>query len=246
MSSKGFVYNIINGKKNLSKSNAFRLSEALKHTRREAEYFDNLVSFNQAENLNERNLYFDRLCHTRSRGRGNPVQPVHLIKDQFEFFSKWYHAVIRSLIDMTEFSGDFLRLSKMVNPRISIRETRQSVELLEKLGLIKRGENGIWKITDKSVTTGSEVASLAVENYHMETADLAKRALGVTPADRRNVSGLVLGISENGYRRICEELREFQGRIMEIADADSEADRVYHLNFHFYPASDTCRERTDK
>jgi uncharacterized protein (TIGR02147 family) len=243
MSNKGFVYNIIKGEKALSKSNAFRISGALKHGRYEAEYFENLVSFNQAKNMKEKNLYFDRMCRIREKGKGACSQPAQLRKEQFEFFSKWYHTIIRSLIDMYEFRGDYRWLAKMVNPSILPRDAKKSVQLLEKLGLIEKQKSGLWKVTDKSVTTGKEVAGLAVENYHMEAAELAKRAIHETTADKRNISGLVLGISQEGYARIVEEIQEFQKKVMAIADSDEEADRVYHFNLHLYPVSRAGNER---
>ncbi|MBN1575859.1 MAG: TIGR02147 family protein [Chitinispirillaceae bacterium] len=246
LNSKGFVYNIVNGKKLLSKSNTFRLSEALGHNRPETEYFDNLVSFNQAKNLHERNHYFGLLCHIRTRGRGASSEPTRLVKEQFLFFSKWYHTIIRSLIGMYGFTGDYARLAKMVRPPILPSQARQSIALLEKLGLIEKDANNAWTVTDNSVTTGPEVASLAVENYHVEAAELAKRSIRETAPDMRNISGLILGISDTGYRRICEELREFQSRIMAIADDDDEADRVYHFNFHLFPVSETGGERGKK
>jgi uncharacterized protein (TIGR02147 family) len=46
---KGFVYNLMNGSKKISKSSIFKLSKALNHTRQEAEYFENLIAFNQAK-----------------------------------------------------------------------------------------------------------------------------------------------------------------------------------------------------
>jgi uncharacterized protein (TIGR02147 family) len=227
LNSKGFVYNIINGKKVLSKSNAFGISEALKHARNEAEYFENLVSFNQAKNIRERNHYFDRLCRIRTKSRGSSSKPMQLMREQFEFFSKWYHTIVRSLIDMYEFTDDYKWLSKMVNPPILPREAKQSVALLEKLGLIERRDDGVWRVTSKSVTTGREVSGLALENYHLEAAELAKRALSAIPSDQRDITGLILGISERSYHLICDE----------------EADRVYHFNFHFYPVSEIDRER---
>ena len=45
---KGFLHNVIHGHKNLSKTSVVKLSQALEHTRTQAEYFENLVFFNQA------------------------------------------------------------------------------------------------------------------------------------------------------------------------------------------------------
>jgi uncharacterized protein (TIGR02147 family) len=41
---KGFVYNLINGKRSLSKSNLFKMREALGLNKYEADYFGNILS----------------------------------------------------------------------------------------------------------------------------------------------------------------------------------------------------------
>jgi uncharacterized protein (TIGR02147 family) len=242
---KGFVYNIINGDKVLSKSNIFKLSQALGHNKYEVEYFENLVCFNQAENLAERNFLFEKMGHIKNKGKATSAAQIAR-KDQFEFYSKWYHAMIRSIIDMYKFTDDYKWLAKMINPSISVNQAKQSVQLLEKLGLICKEKNGVFKVCNKSLTTGKEIVNLAVQNFHNECTDLAKRSIQEFPTENRNITGLTLGISEKNYKRICEEIQEFQLKIMEIANTDQDANRVFQLNFHLFPTSNQDIERQKK
>lgn len=239
---KGFVFNIIKGDKVLSKPNAFKLSQALGHNRYEAEYFDCLVSFNQAKNLAERNYLFERLGQIHNRGKATSSSQIAR-KDQFEFYSKWYHVVIRSIIEMYRFTGDYSWLGKMVNPPITAPQAKQSVQLLIKLGLVYRGKDRVYKVSNKNLTTGGDVVNLAVQNFHSECTDLSKRAINEFPPKTRNITGLTLGISEKTYQYICKEILEFQTRIVTIADMDDEANRVYQFNFHFFPTSNQDIER---
>ena len=85
--------------------------------------------------------------------------------------------------------------------------------------------------------------SIAFRNFHMACNNLAARAFAHFPLDIRNMTGLSLGISEEGYKRICEEIQEFQKKIIEITNADQKANRVYQLNFHFFPTSKSSPER---
>ncbi|HMA65910.1 MAG TPA: DUF4423 domain-containing protein, partial [Chitinispirillaceae bacterium] len=166
-----------------------------------------------------------------------------LRKDQYEFISNWYHVMVRSIIGMYGFKGDYRWLAKMVNPPITPAQAKNSVDLLEKLDLIKKGVDGGYTISDSSLTTGKDVLSVAFQNFHISCADLAKRAIAVLPVNKRNMSGLTLGISEKTYQTICDEIQQFQTRIMEIADRDLDSDRVYQLNFHFFPTSDISPEK---
>lgn len=114
--SKGFIYNIINGKKILSKSNIFKLSQALDHNQYEAEYFEHCVAFNQTSDLLERKALLEKMNNMKNFRKG-PNKAQLLRKDQYEFISNWYHVMVRSIIGMYGFKGDYRWLAKMINPR---------------------------------------------------------------------------------------------------------------------------------
>jgi uncharacterized protein (TIGR02147 family) len=242
---KGFIYNIIRGKKALLKSNISRISHALGHTRYEAEYFAALIAFGQAKDIVGRSYLFEKMNTMKNPGKAKSVAQV-LRKDQYEFYSNWYHVMVRLIIGMYEFKGDFKWLSKMIDPPITVPQARHSVQLLEKLGLIGKSIDGVYRISDLNITTGKDVTSIAFQNFHMACNALAKRAFAHFPLDARNMTGLSLGVSEDGYKRICEEIQNFQTKIIEITNADLKADRSYQLNFHFFPTSKSSPERKRK
>lgn len=233
---KGFIYRVIKGEKNLSQKSLVQLSNSLGLTKSESNYFSNLVSFNQAKTLDERNYFHTRLESMKSTN-GRYTQLQLLRKDQYSYFSKWFNLVIRSLIDMYGFRDDYTWLAKTVFPPITIKQAKQSVGLLEKLGLIKKQKNGTYQTVDKSVDTGKEVLSLAVLNFHQEMMRLAARAVNELPKTKRNVTGMTMGISEKTYKLICDEIQDFQLKLSKLIEEDKTADRVFQLNFHFFPLS---------
>jgi uncharacterized protein (TIGR02147 family) len=235
-SNRGFIFNVIAGKKNLSRSSAVKLSQALQLNPREADYFENLVSFNQAKNLRERNYFFDKLNAIKSNCQG-AAAIWETRKEQYEFYAAWYISAIRSLIDMHKFKDDYQWLAKSVFPPIKPKEAKKAVQLLEKLGMIQKQKDGFYKVADKTITAGREIVQLGLQNFHVQTTELAKRALEELPKDKRNISGLTLGISKKTYDEMCKEIAEFQLKLLAIAEADREADNVYQLNFHFFPVS---------
>jgi uncharacterized protein (TIGR02147 family) len=241
LNSKGFLYNVISGKRTLSRSNILGLNQAMKLDKYEADYFENLVAFNQAKNLKERNLFFERLTSIKAAGK-TAWEPQLVRSDQFEYYSKLHHSVIRSLIDLYGFNGDYKWLACNVKPKITPRQAKKAVELLERLGFIKRKGNSFIAV-DKTITSPPEVQSLAVQNFHQQAAELALKAISELPRDARNVSGATLGISKVGYKRICEEINVFRTRLLQIAEDDHNADAVYQLNFQLFPVSRTDIER---
>lgn len=235
-SNRGFLFNVITGKKNLSQSSAVRLSQALRLNSKEADYFENLVSFNQAKNLKERNYFFDKLNAIKSNRQG-AATIRETRKDQYAFYAAWYISAIRSLIDMHNIKDDYGWLAKSVYPPIKPKEAKRAVALLESLGMIQKQNGGFYKVTDKTITAGKEIVRLGVQNFHLQTAELAKRALQELPKDKRNISGLTLGISKTAYDNMCKEIMAFQSKLLAMAEADKEAGNVYQLNFHFFPVS---------
>jgi uncharacterized protein (TIGR02147 family) len=116
-------------------------------------------------------------------------------------------------------------------------DAKRAVRILEKLGMIRKGKDGVYAVTDKTITASREIVQLGLQNFHLQTLDLAKRALQELPKDRRNISGLTLGISKDTYNAMCSEIEAFQTRLLAMAEADREASDVYQLNFHFFPVS---------
>jgi uncharacterized protein (TIGR02147 family) len=151
--------------------------------------------------------------------------------------------MIRSLLDIHEFTDDYKWLAKMLSPGITPLQAKKSIQLLERLGLIEKRKNGTYTVTQKSLTTGQEVRSLAVQNFHTACTDLAKRAIAEIPSEIRNITGLTMGISDKTYEKVCEEIQKFQAKLIELAETDEEPERVYQLNFALFPTTQKESER---
>jgi uncharacterized protein (TIGR02147 family) len=214
--SKSFICTVVQGKRSLSRACVIALSQAMKLNKTETDYFENLVGFNQAFTLQERNHYFEKLSSIKTTGK-NPWKPQLLRNDQYEFYSRPQHAVIRALIDQRPFKGDYAWLAKSVRPRITVREARISVELLARLGFIKKRKDGVWEVIDKVMVTSPEVTSLAIQNFHRQTGELALQALSDLPKDKRNITSVTLGISPQTYKVVCDEIQAFRERLACIA-----------------------------
>lgn len=234
---RGFLHNVIHCKRDLTKVSLVKVSRAMGHEKEEAEYFENLIFFNKAVDIKDKNYFFEKLKSVKSTNRFAAIAQ-EIRNDQYDFYSKWYHSAVRSLIDMHPFKNNYHWLAKNIFPPITPGEAKKSVQLLERLGLIElKDEN--YRLTSKSITSGNEVTSLAVHNFHKEAADLAKNALDSVPPEKRNFTGLTLGISQKTYSNICEEIQQFRQKIIQIVEQDEDADRTYQLTFNLFPMTST-------
>ncbi len=140
--SKSFIKLVIDGKKNLTAESIERLNKSLKLGDKQFAYFKDLVEFNQATSSQVQNFLMEKLLSYNKRNSARQV-----LQNQYDFYRNWYHNTIRELVCVVRFGDDFRMLGALVKPSISARKARQSVELLENLGLIRKKDNGLGKRT---------------------------------------------------------------------------------------------------
>src|SRR6185503_2423307 len=180
--------------------------------------------------------YFQRMLALKRR-----MKVAKIGEEQYEYYTRWYHPVVRSLVSKVDFvkgpsaEPDYARLGKGLMPPISAREAKKSVAHLEKLGFIARGKDGRYTQTQAFVSTGDEVGSLNVVNYHKQVSRLAEEAHDRSEKEERDISALTLGISEEAFKRIKGRIQAFRKEIMDMAQASETPDRVYQFNFQFFP-----------
>jgi len=229
---KSFIPHVIEGKKNLSKNSIYKLAMALKLEKKSFSYFEDLVAFNQAATLDQRNYFFSKLSEYNKRNIARIVQ-----KKQYDFYTKWYHNTIRELVTIADFKEDYIKLARMVKPSITPQQARQSVALLLQLGLIEK-KHGRYIQTDRAISTGDEVYSLGIQNFHVQNLVMAADAVSLCPAEERDISTLVVGLSPKGFKTVKEEIRQLRKRLVEIVDLDESAEKVYTINFQLIPTSE--------
>jgi uncharacterized protein (TIGR02147 family) len=232
VASSSWLTEVLGGTKGISKSLANKISQALHHSKKESRYFETLVSFNQAKTVDERNFYYRELTALKSS-----VNPSVVNKDQYDYYTTWYHSVIRSLIGIVRFKSDFKGLAQLVSPPITPAQAKQSIKLLESLGFIHKKDDGYYEIKDRAITTGDYGTALAISNFQQETMKLAFESLDRYPKQERDISTVTMGISRQGFEKIKEEANAFRRKIIAIANEDSNIERVFQMNLQLFPVS---------
>ena len=231
---KDFISRVMNGDKNLSSQSIPKVASGLRLGKHETEFFIALVKFNQAETTEERNSAFGEMQAVLKVVRFAEKQ--HLLGHaQYMVYSHWRHLTIRSLIGMYGFDGDYESLARRVHPRITAEEAKASVKLLEDCMLIKKGKNGKYVLTENAITTGDRTSKLALRGFHQDCLKLAADSIDRDPPGTRHISGLTLGISQEGYERIVERINAFRKEIALIAEEDENSDKVFQLQFALFP-----------
>lgn len=229
--SPSFFTKILKGESNVSPAMAGRLAEAFRLTRSEAEYFELLVLFNQAQTHADKKRYFERLAAIRR------VKVGVLSTEQHRLFEEWYYVAIRELLAFVAVRGDGSELASLLRPSIRPAQARKALETLEGLGLARRNAQGAWERVDAVLTTGDEWRSEAIAGFQERMLGLARQALDRMETGERDITTLTLSVGTSDLLLIRERLARARREILEIARAQPRPDRVLQINMQVFPLS---------
>ena len=204
---------------------------------RDREYFETLVRFNKSRNPEDTAILFDKLMALA----GVKAHPVE--RDQFEFYSAWYHSGIRALLGHMRYRGDAAALAKALNPPIPEKRAQESVELLQRLKLAAEDSDGALRPTDALITTGGNLQTAAVMQFQREMIRLAEESLVRHPKGQRDVSTVTLSIAARDLEAIRERITGLRRSAINIASLCAKPDAVFQLNIQLFPLS---RFKADK
>lgn len=181
--SPNFLQLVIEGKRNLSPESIEKFTNALGLSKKQAEFFRVLVYLNQARTVGEKKIYAEQLMQFR------PFRHIHpLRQDQVRYYADWYNIAIRELTTLPEFSEEPAWIARRLVPPISPQQAQKALDLLLHLGLLKRDESGRLVQADAFLSTGDEVTSASVANYHRTMIQKGAEALDRFPGPARDIS----------------------------------------------------------
>jgi uncharacterized protein (TIGR02147 family) len=236
--SSSFFKDVLNGRARLSPPRVAKFAKIFRLTRPETEYFENLVLYTQAESEDEKERCLRRLT------QGSPARRHALLEAfQLEYVKKWHYAAVREYLALEAFKGDYEALAAGLRPAITPAEAKEAVQLLLKLGLVRKNAQGGIEKVDDVVTTGPSADRESLKSGIRANLELALRALDDVSSDLRPFSYLTLSVSEESFDFIREKLRAVRREILDVVTRDTAVDRLYQLNFQLFPISKTVKRR---
>jgi uncharacterized protein (TIGR02147 family) len=231
INSSSFYPQIIRGNRNLTKNTIIKTCIAFNLSDQQAEYFENLVFFNQAKTIKEKNFYFDRLIQKQ---KFRNVKKIN--EEQFEYFSAWYHCIIREAVAIVNFNDDYDRLARFLHPAVTAEEAKRSVQLLLHLGFLKKNGDRYVQSEPLLATEGSTDFEIhRLTNFQISMLKMAIEAYDRWKQDKRLTSATAFGFSSQNYPKFVEILRDCRLRMMKLAMEDEYPDQVYMLSMNFFP-----------
>lgn len=230
--SSNYAMLVMQGKRNLSGDGIIKVARALKLKKPEAEFFENLVRFNQAATDAEKGFYYERIASNRRYAAARPLE-----REQYEYYSKWYIPVIREMVQLKDFRDDPAWIAAHVKPAITSREAEAALKLLIELGLLIRDDRGRLAQQDAHIAGGDEVSSIAMTNFQREMIERAAASIEATPPAEREIGSVTFAVSKKKLTEAKRMIREFRSKLAGFLAEEKEADAVYQFNIQLFDLS---------
>jgi len=232
LKSPNYLKLVIDGERNLSHEMAGRFAEAFNLDDDEARYFADLVAFNQAASLAERNKHYGRLTGYQRYRQAQKLDLAHAA-----YYSAWYMPAIRELAARSDFREEPAWLAEQLVPPISTLEAERSLQILIELGMLVRDDSGKLRQAEVLLSTGPETRGLHIAAYHRGMMQRAMESIDLVPPSERDISSLTICLGANGLRSFKERVQRFRRELLELSALEDDPEQVVQMNFQLFPLS---------
>lgn len=227
--SRSYLRLVMMGQRELTTQTIPKVASALELTKTQYKYFETLVQMNQAKTIPEREFLLSKIIHS-----AKSYQPTK-VKNSYEYLSSYQTPRILSAIFLKDIECNSKTLSKYF--KMDEKRVVEILKTLEKLELIYE-ENGRWKTLHKFVKVDDELGNIALQTFHNNLLEEAKKAI-LLPPKERDFRSITLSLDEEKYQQYLEDIRNFSKQILgKYQNQKGNAHRIYHLNFQCIPVSE--------
>ncbi len=229
-SSSSYCLNVIRGRFNLTPKSIEKISKAMDFEPLQKAYFEALVQYNQAQQVDERDQAWEQILQIRKQ-----IEFTHITTREQAYFSKWYYPVVRELAVESDWNGDFRVLARTLTPQITTEEAREAVKNLLEWGLLKKDGERYERVSQ--MLDAAEIPPIALRKIRREYIQHAIGAVESMPKEERFAAFTTLAMSESSYNYAVEVLEDARKKIIARAANDLDVERVYEMMLVAFPMS---------
>lgn len=235
---QGFFIDVVKRRKKLSDNAAKKMIKGMDLADDRARYFKYLVKYDQAKDGEEKELLLKKLLEFKSKTLFNSVSLKYA-----NYYLKWYNPVIREIIAIEGFDGDYRKLADKIFPRVNVAQVKESVSVLEALGIIEKNTEKGYKVTVMKLRPDVVELREVIKNLHRRWIEHSIKAIDAIEPEDRYISSLMAGLPAGilpELTRKFEELKEYVLATAQQHEKDLKKDmRIYQFNFQLFPRSAT-------
>lgn len=228
--SKGYFNNIISGRVPLGSSMTDRFILLLDLKGNQAKYFRALVNFCQTIEKGEKEFYFDQLI------KFNKIPSKEMDSSFYMYYKNWLNAVVRSLLDIYDFDGNYGTLAKKLLFPITAKQVEMSINTLKSLELVKEDRNGYLKPAEKAITAGKEIKEFLLRQYQSGCLSHSANVVMNENVRPQKVTTMTASVSDEAYEEIKKRIDQLKSEVRSIVHNDkNDAAKLCQVNIHFFP-----------
>ena len=223
--SRSFLRLVIVGKRTLTESVLPALVRSLELEKKESLYFMTLVRFNNARDIETRQLYFNELQ--------TYLKEQHtVIHNAYDYLSSHWCPRIHVILTLEGVDTSVVSLSKMTG--LSKSKVKEVLQILQCIGNAFE-KDGQWFSKDCIFEVPDELSNLAIQSFHKNSLEMGIEAIGKDP-DERQFQSIFFALSEDEYQEVCKRIDSFTTNLLhEFGRKKSYNKRLYQLNENLIP-----------
>ena len=94
-----------------------------------------------------------------------------------------------------------------------------------------------WKQSSALVSTGPEISSHLIHNYHKIVLDLTKEVMDRIPPSGRDVSTMTLGVIRDRVPQLKKMIQQFRQEVLKLVSVDTQPQEVVQVNIQMFPVT---------
>lgn len=222
---------VIVGERPLTSKAAERIAKALDLHGEGRRYWTTLVKYANARLPAERDNLFRLAMSYKTRAK-----PAELTPAQAEYFSEWYHPVIRELTGLAEFDGDPEWIKSRLSFPLRLEQIKKSLELLAALGVIRFDDaKNRYTRTDERIATDAEVDSMAIVRYHQKMIEIGRESITRVNEDERDIRSVTVCLPKSAIPILKGKIQEWIEGVLKLEEQGGQGDEVVQVNVQMFP-----------
>ena len=227
--SPNFMQLVCEGKSRLSKTGVGKVADAMGLAGADRDYFFAMERFGDARSDSMKLQAFNEMQKIAKENRLRVVDA-----EAFKYFESWVNPVLRELAPIMP-GAKPLELARQCIPVVSAAEVRHSLDFMCHAEFLKKIGEDTYVQTEKVVTGSSEAIPLALRSMNRQMSKFATEAIDEVPPEKRHITGVTFGISEETYQWLVQKLETLRQQVVAMAAKEKEYDKVYRLNLQLFP-----------
>jgi uncharacterized protein (TIGR02147 family) len=223
---------VIAGERPLTVKAAQRIAKALEFRGDALRYWSTLVALAGAPLPAERDRLFRLLVRSKTKAEPKVLSPA-----EAEYFSEWFHPVIREMAGLPDFTGEPEWVRDRLAFPLRLDAIRRSLDLLVRLGMLRCDPESGRYARDGVVDSGAQVDSLALVSYHQAMIAVGSESITRIDEDAREIRAITVCLPEGAIEVLKAKIADWTAEVLALENASGlpGSHEVVQVNIQVFP-----------